>query len=241
MSILIVEDNPLNALVLENFLQKGGYQTVVARSAKDALASLSNINDLQLIITDLNMPDMGGLEFIANLKGATAYKYLPIIVVSAHSDIGTVCSAKDLQCNAYIVKPVDRKQLLTRVELLLKGQSLVLQDKNHVMENLGVVAEKYDDLINAFLAQLGAAIPIMVLAQAESEEAIAENSSRVLEQLAESATILGANRFAMLYSRLKGQTSITRSDCVGVLKALQELDAALRVESKPSLKQEALN
>ena len=234
MPILIVEDNPLNALVLENFLKKGGYQTVVARSAKDALANLSNINDLQLIITDLSMPDMGGLEFIANLKEATAYKYLPIIVVSAHSDIGTVCSAKDLQCNAYIVKPVDKKQLLTRVKLLLKCQSLVLQDKNHVMENLEVGAEKYDDLINALLEQLGAAIPIMVLAQAESGEAIAEDSSRLLEQLAESAAILGANRFSMLYSRLKGQTSITRSDCVGVLKVLQELDATLRAESKPS-------
>ena len=77
MSILIVEDNPINAMVLENFLAKGGYQTAVAKNARDALACLPQMKDLQLIITDLSMPEMDGLEFIAHLRGTPATKCFP--------------------------------------------------------------------------------------------------------------------------------------------------------------------
>jgi hypothetical protein len=159
---------------------------------------------------------------------------------TAHSGVGTVSRAKDLECAAFLVKPVDKKQLLNRVEWLLKEQLPVLQDKHRVMNNLGVGTQEYDDLINAFAAQLGTVMPIVVLEQAESEEAISENLSRLLRDLAESAAILGADRFSTLYSRLKGKTSITRTNCVEALKALQELETVLMVKSQPSLKPEAL-
>ena len=77
MSILIVEDNPINALVLENFLAKGGYHTAVAKNAQEALACLPQIKDLQLIITDLSMPEMGGLELITHLRRTPAMKDSP--------------------------------------------------------------------------------------------------------------------------------------------------------------------
>ena len=106
MSILIVEDNPVNAIVLESFLQKGGYQTAVARNAQDALTQLQKIQDLQLIITDLSMPDMDGLEFIAILRGVPATKYLPIIIVTAHSGVGNVNRAKILSARLILSNPL---------------------------------------------------------------------------------------------------------------------------------------
>lgn len=241
MTILIVEDNPVNAVVLEHVLKNGGYQTVVARNAKDALASLSNTKDVQLIITDLGMPDMDGLEFIANLKGTMAFTHLPIIVVSAHSDVETVSRVRDLECNRFLVKPIDKNQLLKQVKLLLQEQSPVLRNKYDVMNNLGAGAEEYDDLINALVAQLGTTMPAIVLEQAASEEAISESTSRLLKELAESATILGADKFSMFYSRLKALPSITRSHCVEVLNVLQELETALKSHSKPLLKPAAPN
>ena len=77
MSILIVEDNPVNAMVIENFLPKGGYHTAVAKNARDALACLPQMKDLQLIITDLSMPEMDRLEFIAHLRGTAATQISP--------------------------------------------------------------------------------------------------------------------------------------------------------------------
>jgi DNA-binding response OmpR family regulator len=141
--------------------------------------------------------------------------------------VETVSKAKGLGCKDFLVKPVNKNQLLNRVESLLKGPPPVLQDKNHVMDKLGVGAEEYDNLINALVVQLGTAMPVIVLEQAESEEAISENASRLLKEIAESAAILGADTFSMLYSRLKAKTSITRSNCVETLKVLQELNTAL--------------
>jgi CheY-like chemotaxis protein len=239
MSILVVEDNPVNATLLEHFLKKSGYQTIVAKNAKDALATLSSRKDVQLIITDLQMPEMNGLEFIAMVKVSPALKDLPIIVVSAQSDVETVRRAGGLACNGFLVKPIQKEQLLKRVEQLINNQPPILQDKQYIMNNLGIGAEEYDNLLTTFAAQLGTAMPIVVLEQGESDEAVSENFHRLLKELMESADILGADRFVRSYARLNAEKSITRSHCVGVLKALQELDSAVRGNSKPASQTDA--
>jgi len=99
------------------------------------------------------------------------------------------------------------------------------------MSNLGIGAEEYDSLLNTFAAQLGAAMPIVVLEQVESEEVISENLHRLLKELAESTDILGADRFVRPYAKLKEGKSSTRSHCVAVFKALQELNSALTANS----------
>jgi hypothetical protein len=74
-------------------------------------------------------------------------------------------------------------------------------------------------------------MPIVALEQVESEEAISENLRRLLKELAESADILGADRFVRSYAKLKGEKSLTRSHYVAVFKALQELNSALTANS----------
>jgi two-component system chemotaxis response regulator CheY len=240
VSILIVEDNPVNALLLERFLKKGGYCTLLARTAKAALASLTSTNDIQLIVTDLNMPDMDGLELIAKIRKTAPFNHLPIIVVSAQSQVGTVQMANSLGCNAFLAKPVDKVTLLNRVQALLKQHPLVLQSKHHVMNNLGLVAQEYDDLVKTFVTQLGTAMPIVIAEQADSGESISENLGRLLQELAESARILGAEQYTVLYSKLNTQRSITRAECRTVLEALQNLESALGTASQPSQQSEAL-
>ena len=234
MSILIVEDNPVNAKLLENFLEKSGYQTVLARTATDALAKLPSSDDLQLIITDLSMPDMDGLQFITKLKSMPALQAIPIIVVSAQSDIGTVQKANMLECKDFLVKPVDKVKLLTRVESLLKEHCAVLDDQNHVMNNLGVGTQEYEDLISTFADQVSTTMAIVVSEQAGSGEVMSENLSRALKELAESARILGANKFSKLYLKLRAEKAMARSHCSTVLKSLQELETALKAHSPAS-------
>ena len=82
MSILIVEDNSINAMVLENLLTKGGYHTTVAKSALDALACLPHMKDLQLMITDLSMPDMDGFTILEKLRESPTLREIPVLVVS---------------------------------------------------------------------------------------------------------------------------------------------------------------
>ena len=68
ISILIVEDNPVNARLLALMLHAQGYQTVMTRNGREALATVAETQDIQLIITDYMMPEMDGLEFIVKVR-----------------------------------------------------------------------------------------------------------------------------------------------------------------------------
>ena len=77
MSILIVEDNPVNGRLLSLMLSAQGYQTVVARNGIEALAAVSETPDLQLIITDYMMPEMDGFEFIVKVRALPTFHHCP--------------------------------------------------------------------------------------------------------------------------------------------------------------------
>ena len=119
MSILIVEDNPVNALVLSRILQTAGYQTVMANNGKEALLAMSTTSGIQLIITDYMMPEMDGLEFIEKVRALPKFSHVPILIASAHGDIETVKRAKNLQCEGFLIKPLNKQQVIERVKQLL--------------------------------------------------------------------------------------------------------------------------
>jgi len=236
MSILIVEDNPVNARLLALMLKAQGYQTVMAGNGKEALAAVSTSQGIQLIITDYMMPEMDGLEFIEKVRALPTWNHIPIIVASAHADLETVKRVQGLQCDGFLVKPIDRKQLIKRVEDILRAQRPVLLDKQKTMDKLDIGLAAYNDLINTFAAQLGATMSIVVLEQEDSEEPISESLSRSLKELAESAAMLGADKFTQLYSKCIEHGLPARSHCAGLLKALQELETPLLayLQSQPN-------
>lgn len=228
MSILIVEDNPVNARLLTLMLQTEGYQTVMAKDGKEALAAVPAIQDLQLIITDYMMPEMDGLEFIVKVRALPGYHDIPIIVASAHGDRETVQRVQSLHCDGFLVKPIDKNQLIKRVAQLLRSQPIVLLGKNKTLDRLGIRLAEYNELIDAFAAQLAATIPIVVLEQGDSEEPVSENLGRLLKELAESGSTLGADKFVQLYSKYAERGRPARSQCQFLLKSLQELEASLQ-------------
>lgn len=241
MAILIVEDNPVNAKMLQLVLKNHGYQTVLARNGIEALSRLAAHVAIELIITDFMMPEMDGLELIGKVRALPTGKDIPIIMASAHSDIDTVSKAKRLGCNGFLVKPIDRKQLIKRVEHHIKESPLVLRGKNHMLYKLNIKPEEYDSLASMFATQLAAIMPNVVLEQGESEEKISENLGQLLKELAESAAILGADRFILLHEKYKENNLPTRSQCQSILKSLQELDMALMAHVKALPKTDATN
>ena len=146
MTILIVEDNPVNARLLALMLQAEGYQTVVARNGKEALAAVSETSDIQLIITDYMMPEMNGLEFIVKVRALPAFRSVPIIVASAHTDLETVKRVQGLQCDGFLVKPIDKQELIKRVEHLIRSQPVVLLTSRKTMDRLDLGLAEYLDL-----------------------------------------------------------------------------------------------
>lgn len=230
MAILIVEDNPVNAKLLVLMLRGAGFQCEVAGNGNEALAMLLDMPEIQLVITDYMMPAMDGLELIEKIRAIPQLNHIPILIASAHADLETVKRAQRIRCDGFLVKPIDRQQLLNRVRELLQSKPHVLLDKWVIVGKLDVSPGEYDELITMFSNQVSAAIKAVALEQSELHEPISESLKKLLIELCDSASMLGANRFVQLYSAYKGNGGVTKAHCRSLLQALQQLETALTAQ-----------
>jgi DNA-binding response OmpR family regulator/anti-sigma regulatory factor (Ser/Thr protein kinase) len=115
--ILIVEDNAEMRYYLKEVLS-GSINLMEAENGKAALAWLAN-NHADMVISDIMMPEMDGKEFIATLKENDKYRKIPIITVSALSDMENQLGLLGLGVDDYIVKPFNAMELRIRVRNLL--------------------------------------------------------------------------------------------------------------------------
>jgi CheY-like chemotaxis protein len=230
VAILIVEDNPVNAKLLVLMLRGAGFQSEIAGNGKEALAMLPDMSEIQLIVTDYMMPEMDGLELIEKVRAIPQFNHIPILIASAHADLETVKRAQRVRCDGFLVKPIERQQLLNRVGELLQSKPLVLLDKWIMVGKLDVSPEEYDELIKMLSDQVSAALKAVALEQSDVHEPISESLQQLLPELCDSASMLGANRFVQLYSTYKGNGGVTKAHCRSLLQSLQQLETALMTQ-----------
>lgn len=116
--ILVVEDNPANMKLVVFILQKGGHE---ALQAMDAEAGLRAAREQQpdLILMDVQLPGMDGLEATRLLKSAPDTSSIPVIALTAMAMRGDEEHVRAAGCDGYIAKPIDYKALLVQVEAAL--------------------------------------------------------------------------------------------------------------------------
>lgn len=122
MKILIVDDNLVQRMVLEFNLKKSNYQVVVARNGQEALQILESQPDVGLVITDIRMPDMDGLELLRRMKLNSSLRDLPFILCTALSDPEHIQQAAKLGCRYYVTKPVQEQIFMKRVHEALESR-----------------------------------------------------------------------------------------------------------------------
>lgn len=127
MGILVVEDSPQQGKLLEHILKKGGFSEIVlAESAREAFRILGMdgpvpvMQNIDLILMDLLLPDMNGIEACRFIMKSERASDIPVIVVTGVSDLDSLQSAFDSGAIDYIVKPVRKVELLARVRSVLK-------------------------------------------------------------------------------------------------------------------------
>ncbi|VBA60685.1 Adenylate cyclase 2 [Mycobacterium attenuatum] len=113
-SVLVVDDNLFCRTLLRASLSDQGYAVEVAHDGKEGLEKLKT-GTFDLVILDLLMPVMDGLETLKWMKSTNAYEALPVIVVSAEDDLNSVVDCIEMGATDYLTKPFDPVQLLTRV------------------------------------------------------------------------------------------------------------------------------
>ncbi|HEV3061129.1 MAG TPA: EAL domain-containing protein [Vicinamibacterales bacterium] len=114
-SLLVVDDNELNRDVLSRRLQHQGYAVTVACGGDDALALVSAA-PYDLILLDVEMPGMSGLDVLNRLRATYSQTQLPVIMVTARAQGPDIVQAFKLGANDYVTKPIDFPVALARIE-----------------------------------------------------------------------------------------------------------------------------
>jgi CheY-like chemotaxis protein len=127
--ILVVEDDVAISAVMVDFLNAAGYRTSMARDGAEAVA-LSRVLRPDLIVMDLMMPRLTGGEAAAKLREGFPTEKIPILAVSAVSDIAALADV--LPFDAVIQKPFDLDELLTVIEQLLSAPAPETAGNEHL-------------------------------------------------------------------------------------------------------------
>jgi CheY-like chemotaxis protein len=117
--ILVVDDQFHNILLLERLLVRQGYEIIQAESGEEALKELSD-NQVDLVLLDVQMPGMSGLEVLAKLRSDKKTQRIPVVMVTAHNEKEVRIKALESGCDDFISKPFDQYELLARVKSLLR-------------------------------------------------------------------------------------------------------------------------
>ncbi|MCP3429446.1 response regulator [Opacimonas viscosa] len=116
--ILIVDDSPTMLMSMEGVLKRNGYAVETATSAKQAISKAPNFKP-DLMITDLNMPEMNGIELIKELKRTPAMRFKPMLMLTTESQQAKRDEAKRAGATGWLVKPVQPDELTGVVKKVL--------------------------------------------------------------------------------------------------------------------------
>jgi two-component system chemotaxis response regulator CheY len=118
-TILTVDDSASIRQMISFTLKDAGYEVIEAIDGKDALAKL-NGSSMHMLISDVNMPNMDGIELVRQVRANPAFKFIPIIMLTTESQDSKKQEGKMAGATGWIVKPFKPDQLLAVVKKVLK-------------------------------------------------------------------------------------------------------------------------
>ncbi|MCX7897872.1 MAG: response regulator [Rhodocyclaceae bacterium] len=119
-TILLVDDSATILLSISNILTKAGYAVEKASTAEQGLSLFKSGAKIDLLITDLNMPGMNGIDFIKEVRKLPQYKFMPILFLTTESQQAKRAEAKAAGATGWLVKPATADELLNTIKLVLK-------------------------------------------------------------------------------------------------------------------------
>lgn len=121
MKFLVVDDSPTMRRIVKNTLKGLGYDEVVeAEDGKDALTKLY-AEPVDFIITDWNMPNMNGLEFVKSVKEDDSLSALPILMITTRGNKSDILEAMQAKVSSYVIKPFTPPVIKEKIDSILSS------------------------------------------------------------------------------------------------------------------------
>ncbi|MET3105261.1 two-component system chemotaxis response regulator CheY [Oxalobacteraceae bacterium GrIS 2.11] len=120
-TILVVDDSASLRRVVNIALTGAGYEIIEAGDGEDGLKKLAELGGkkVHLIISDVNMPRMDGIEFVSQLKQQNTFRFTPVIMLTTEGDDEIKMAGKAAGAKAWIIKPFNPQQMLNAVSKLI--------------------------------------------------------------------------------------------------------------------------
>ena len=136
-TILVVDDNPVNVKLIQSILSLEGYVVITAQNADECYSSLESIVP-DLILLDIMLPDTDGFTICRTIKGDARFKDIPIIFISAVTDMDQILRGFEEGAVDYIIKPFFAREVIARVQthISLKFAQDTIRDYNTHLEEL---------------------------------------------------------------------------------------------------------
>jgi two-component system chemotaxis response regulator CheY len=120
MKILVVEDDKTTRKILGLYLKAKGFDVLYAENGLDAMEKLG-AEAVNLVLTDLNMPYMDGIELTRNLKADSGLKEVPVLMVTTEADDEERRKAMEAGADGYLVKPVSAEMVSEQIKSILSN------------------------------------------------------------------------------------------------------------------------
>jgi two-component system chemotaxis response regulator CheY len=120
-TIFLIDDSVTMLMSVKATLEMNGFKVETAGDGVKALAKLKGGVKPDLIITDINMPNMGGLEFIKNARALPGFRFTPILTLTTESESSKRDEGKKLGATGWLVKPIAGPDLVKVIKQLLPG------------------------------------------------------------------------------------------------------------------------
>ena len=117
-SILAVDDSPSMRQMVSYTLEKAGYGVILANDGKEAL-DIAHDTEVDLVITDVNMPKMDGITLVKKLRELHAYRFKPILILTTESTTEKKTLGKEAGATGWLVKPFDPDKLVSTLRRVL--------------------------------------------------------------------------------------------------------------------------
>lgn len=208
-AILVVEDNAEMRLFIEKQLYKQGYKVYSASNGAEALQVLAG-QDIDLIITDLMMPEVDGITLLKKVKTDLMYCHIPVIILSAKTAVADKIEGLESGADAYIDKPFSMQYLLANVATLIRNRQRLREALSNTSANSVARNEGLSKMDKEFLTRLD-----------EIVQANYSNPDFAMDDIVEAMNMSRSS----FYRKLKGVLNLSINDYVRLqrLKRAAEL------------------